>query len=153
MIPNAPPSEEIFKIRNQSTKMKIVEDFPPNIDALRLVFPITNTVIFAWGDKIYNPHKVDIPDELIAHEMVHGARQLKMGVNEWWVRYIEDPAFRLAEEVPAHQAEFTWLMKNANRKERRSALKVVSNKLAAPLYGKLITPKQAQKIIKEALDG
>jgi len=131
--------------------MKIIEDYPPNFDELIKVFPITKTVIFAWGDKIYNPNRIHIPAELISHEEIHGARQ-KPDVEGWWARYIEDPVFRIQEEIPAHQAEYKWLMENGNRHERKSALKIVSKKLSAPLYGQLIKPKQAREIIKGVLN-
>lgn len=132
--------------------MHVVYDYPPNYSDLVKVFPITRTVIFAWGDIIYNPGKVEITPELVEHEKIHGARQ-KPDIIGWWNQYIESPAFRLQEEIPAHQAEFMWLMRNGNRKIKRLALKMVANKLSAPLYGQLLSPKEARKIIESSLKG
>ena len=67
----------------------------------------------------------------------------------WWEQYIYDDKFRLAEEIPAHQAELEWLVHNAkSRNERRGALKATAQRLAAPLYGKMITAKDAHKVLK-----
>lgn len=131
--------------------MKIVADYPPNISEIRKVFPITAGVIFAWGDTIFSPDGIDVPPELIEHEEIHGQRQ-KGDPEGWWEQYLTDPAFRLAEEVPAHQAEFLWIMKNANRSDRRKALIQISNRLSSPLYGRIIRPKEAKKLIQKALD-
>jgi hypothetical protein len=132
--------------------MKIIEDFPPNYDRLVSVFPIGNTVIFAWGEIIFNPNRIDIPPSLIAHEEAHGARQLK-DVTGWWDQYIEDINFRLSEEVVAHAAEYAYLLEHGNRRERRAAMKIVSEKLAAPLYGQMISRREAESIIKKTLGG
>jgi len=131
--------------------MKIVTDYPPNVDEIRLVFPISDSVIFAWGDTIFNPGGGEIPPELIEHEEVHGTRQGN-DPKGWWDRYLIDPAFRLAEEVPAHKEEFRWIVQNANRAERRRALLLISERLASPLYGKMIRPQEAKKIIKGVLN-
>ena len=49
--------------------MEIVRDFPPIYDEIKTVFPMSGRgVIFAWGNKIYNPSGVYIPLQLIAHE-------------------------------------------------------------------------------------
>ena len=78
--------------------MKIVFDFPPIYDDIRAVFPMADRggVIFAWGNKIYNPSRVNIPSQLIAHEAVHGRRQ-GADVRGWWRRYLYEKEFRLAE--------------------------------------------------------
>jgi hypothetical protein len=74
----------------------------------------------------------------MAHELVHGARQ-KDDVRGWWRRYIDDPVFRLKEEVQAHKAEFAraaYGVKDRNR--RAKILDVTAHRLAHPLYGGII---------------
>lgn len=130
--------------------MRIVHDYPPLFDEIDAVFGVRGKpVIFAWGDIIYDPGHGDIRPELIAHEAVHGQRQ-GSDVVGWWRRYIEDPVFRLAEEVPAHRAEYEHLIESGNRQMRRKALRHVAKRLAAPLYGRLITPVEAKRILAEA---
>src|SRR4051812_45831680 len=88
---------------------EIIISVPPNFEELAVVFPQVKVmvgVIYSWGNKIYNPDDVPISAWLKAHENVHGQRQLKMGVLEWWTKYLQDIDFRFGEEVPAHHTEF-----------------------------------------------
>lgn len=129
--------------------MKIIKTRPPNFNEIIKVFPMAagRGVIFAYGDTIYAPF-IEVTPELIAHENVHGHRQLKMGVEEWWKRYLEDIPFRYEEELPAHRAEFRHLCSmSGNEKWRRMHLDMVAMKLAAPLYGRMVNLKQAKQDI------
>lgn len=121
---------------------------PPMFDEIDAAFHVKGKeVIFAWGDKIYNPQNIEVGDELMAHEMVHGMRQGDR-VEEWWRRYLYDKAFRLAEEAPAHRAELQVLLRRARgRNDRRYYTKHVAGKLASPLYGGLITPAKAKFVL------
>ena len=134
--------------------MRIVFDRPPMFDEINAKFRIAGKpVIFSWGDLIYNPMRVFIPPHLLAHEAVHGRRQLMYGalgggIDDWWREYINSAAFRLNEEIPAHQAEYAALMRqNNNRHARRGHLKRVAKRLSAPLYGGMITTAKARGLI------
>lgn len=89
--------------------MRIVVARPPNYAAIVAVFPAAANpgVIFTYGDTIFNPTNAHISHELRAHEGIHGTRQTaaRARIEDWWQHYLEDPAFRLGEELPAHQAE------------------------------------------------
>jgi hypothetical protein len=128
--------------------MKIIVDRPPMFDEIDARFHIANkSVIFAWGDTIYNPTGVEIAPQLLAHEAVHGQRQGSDTVG-WWHQYIDSKSFRLAEEIPAHQAEYNWLLNHSlSRQARRSALKVTARRLAAPLYGSMTTVAKAKRML------
>lgn len=137
-------------------KQQIVIDHPPMFDRIDAVFKVKGKpVIFAWGNRIYNPQNVVIGPELLAHEGVHGHRQhqTKGGAWDWWLRYLDDPEFRLSEEAHAHWAEYHWLFTNGNRQQRKAALKLVAKKLASPMYGTdhhglgLITPALARGLL------
>lgn len=130
---------------------EIVNDFPPLYDEIAAEFGLISQdeIIFSWGDRLYNPNSLDIPPALIAHEAVHGERQGSgQKIRDWWQRYIEERRFRLNEEIPAHLAEYQHILKNGNRYERRAALKVTAGRLAAPLYGSLITPVDAIETLR-----
>jgi len=136
--------------------VRVVYSAPPMIDEIDAVFGVKGKpIIFAWGDRIYNPMAVDVRPELLAHERVHGDRQkllhvdLATAVEIWWRRYLFDRDWRLAEEIPAHRAEYDRLVEihGNNRNVRRQCLAHVALKLAAPLYGKLITVTAAKKAI------
>ena len=149
--------------------MNIIREYPPNIEEIRKSFPVKGkSVIFAWGEDIYNPSGVQIPKHLIAHEAVHMARQRafvmnlhgamwegitdasrEKGVWDWWNCYINDIKFRFDEELPAHQAEYLWFLQNgAHRPERRRAMSEISRRLAGPLYGRLISKSAAKEMLE-----
>jgi len=123
--------------------MKIVKDWPPNIDDIRNEFDLPEGVIFTYGDTIYNPHGVSISEWLLEHEKVH-MKQQQAGVEDWWKRYLEDPAWRLEQELEAHQREFrVFCNKVHNREKRNKALVTMASRLASPMYGNLINVRAA----------
>ncbi|MCH8135387.1 MAG: hypothetical protein IIB77_05340 [Proteobacteria bacterium] len=132
---------------------QIVNDYPPLYDEIAVAFglKVRDPIIFSWGDRLYNPTRMEIPPELIAHEAVHAERQGGgQEIIDWWVHYIDSRAFRLAEEIPAHCAEYQHVLAHGNRTERRAALRVTAERLAAPLYGRMITPAEAIKALRTA---
>lgn len=137
-------------------ELKIINgEYPPNIADIQRVFPLAMRkvgVVFSYGNAIYNPSGQKIPLAIVEHEHVHAVRQREHqgGVEGWWAEYLRDPQFRLMEELLAHRAEYRSYIETApNRKMRRASLKVVAQKLAAPLYGGLINVKTAEKWIEE----
>jgi hypothetical protein len=140
-----------------SEEIITVTDRPPNFEAIRAVFPgaCGEGVVFAYGNTIYNPSGLKLPPELVAHEIVHCERQLAMGVEAWWDRYLVDGQFRFEEELLAHIAEFKSIMskysykKHAIGRVRQKAIEHVAHKLAAPLYDRMVTVHQAITAIRK----
>ena len=140
-----------WELRDNSFIMKqtIIIDRPPIYDRVAALFPIEGkAILFAWGDRIYNPTGIVVPKELIAHELIHGERQ---GTDEarivaWWEKYLTDSQFRFDEELPAHKAEYLALVKRHSNK-RVLYLDYVAEKLSAPLYGNMVTKKEAATAI------
>lgn len=137
--------------------MQVVVARPPMFAEIAAAFPVVKEkagVIYAWGDRIYNPDGISIPVQLFAHEKVHRDRQ-GCAIEEWWRRYIADAQFRLDEELPAHVAEYrAFCAENAQgqrRNNRRIYLHQTAKRLASPLYGSLITYDAARKIIKASV--
>lgn len=129
--------------------MRVVNEEPPNIAAIDKVFNIRGkAVLYAYGDVIYNPLNYDIPPAVVEHERVHGARQSVIGVEQWWEFYLDNPAFRLEEELLAHVCEYAHMLRG-NRHARRAALKHVAFKLSSPLYGSMIRQKTAGEKIRK----
>lgn len=131
---------------------RIVYDFPPMYDDIDAAFNVRGKpVIFAWGDKVYMPGQAcGLSKALTAHEAVHCERQLKYpgGIEAWWRRYIADQQFRLDEEIPAHRAELAVLEARAKSPSMRShAVSRTAARLAAPLYGNLITVSEAKRVL------
>lgn len=132
--------------------MKIINAVPPMFDEIDAVFNIKGKpVLFAWGEKIYVPQPVGpLSKALLAHEAVHGERQMAYpgGIEAWWRRYMAEPRFRLDEEIPAHKAELAHLLTKAKGPSMRAhVLSRTAARLAAPLYGNLITIADAKKAL------
>lgn len=130
--------------------MKIVNDLPPGFDVIAETFPhvINAPVIFTFGDVIYNPMGVKITRELQKHEEKHSERQLSLqgGAERWWERYILNTDFRLAEEAPAHRAEYLAYCKRHGA-GRDKYLAACASRLASPLYGNIVNFKRARELI------
>jgi hypothetical protein len=136
--------------------MQIIEDFPPGklYSAIAERFPAVKNhrVIFAYGDVIFNPQRVEITPALLAHEGVHGYRQGNDPM-AWWGRYLNDIDFVFQEELVAHVAEAEAMMRSApSRQQRRRAIPIVARKLAAPIYGPMITTHKARTAITKAMN-
>lgn len=132
---------------------EIVYDYPPIYDELVKAFPIRGkSIIFSWGDRLYVPNGETVTPELLAHEAAHGERQLG-DIEGWWRRYIDDAGFRLQEELVAHRAEYAYLLRHGNRRDRRIALKRTAKRLAAPIYryGSLCSDNQARAWLRAPL--
>lgn len=133
---------------------QIIEEYPPNIDEVAAVYPMAKTrpdVIFSYGEAIYNPSGQNLPQEILAHEMVHCIRQLEHpdGVEGWWQQYLTDSEFCYIEELLAHKAEYASICeRHPGRPMRRKALQHVAKKLSSALYGKLVTFEQAKRALK-----
>jgi hypothetical protein len=135
--------------------MKVVVALPPNIEQLRRVFPALrgheNDTVFTWGETVYAPGGAHIlTPALRAHEGVHYSRQTNnaMRIEAWWNNYMSDAEFRLAEELPAHRAEFKqFCADHRDSNQRIRFLHSIGARLASPLYGGLLSAAQARRVI------
>jgi hypothetical protein len=142
---------------------------PPNFEQILAAFPDADKpgVIFAYGADIYNPSGGNIPKALIAHEAVHGYRQLKHrdptghphpdkeNIEAWWAHYIANAEFRYTEELHAHVAEYKVQSSLINDRNFRSkVLQSTALRLIAPLYN-YVPPRslaQAMRDLREEMD-
>lgn len=140
--------------------MKVIRAYPPNFSQIAKVFPVKGRpgILYAYGDRIYNPSGVEITPWIMAHEEVHGNRQLGVTVHtnssleDWWCHYLTDPKFRLNEELLAHQAEwrsYTHVMQATGEGTKEGYLALIAGRLASPLYGSLVTKAEAARLILE----
>lgn len=129
--------------------MKIVNSFPPNIEAIRQRFDIQGrNIVFAYGDILYVPSgNTNIPEHLMVHEETHEKQQSVMGVEEWWNKYLVDDQFRLSQEVEAYQNQWQYLKYNVNRHERRRIFSMIVKDLSGPIYGNLVSREEAERLI------
>jgi hypothetical protein len=134
-------------------------EYPPMIKEIDAAFHVIGKpIIYAWGDTIYNPMKVPMYPQYFGHEAVHGMRQMEFNIEgsnlnsieNWWRRYIADPEFRLNEEIPAHMVEYAVFRdRHKDRNQRSGYMHKVARKLASPLYGSLITYKDAKALLEK----
>lgn len=125
--------------------MEILHEPPPIFDEIVAAFPSARKgVIFAWAGRIYNPDAVRIGDSLLAHEGAHCLRQ-GSDPEAWWRRYLDDPAWRLAEEIIGHQAEYRQICSfQRDRNFQARSLHAIAMRLSGPLYGRLIPYARAR---------
>lgn len=131
--------------------MNIVRGKPPNFKEIVAVFPFASRegVIFTYGDTVYVNGTPVLPPQLKAHEATHIEQQTRPGnggPETWWARYLEDPTFRLDQELRAHRAEYRTL-KTLDRNGAFRALPFIAGRLASPLYGSMITLAEAKRAI------
>jgi hypothetical protein len=135
--------------------MEIIHDFPPNFDEIEKVFgSIPITVVFTYGSKIYAPGHGDISENLMVHEQIHEAQQAEAGGPEsWWKRYLEDPIFRLDQEVEAYHAQYRHYARiERDRNKRIRFLSQISIDLSSTIYGGIVGYRQAMQMIKRGRD-
>ena len=133
--------------------MDIKHAYPPNYEQIAKVFgkAAIRNAVFTYGQTIYTPKGLPIPGHLIHHEKVHMKQhaQTAGGPDFWWSRYLDDPEFRLSQEVEAYRAQYRYVLKNHGREDRRQILSYIVRSLASPMYGNLVTKDLARKLITE----
>lgn len=142
--------------------MNVIQGRPPLFDLIDAEFNIRGKpILFSWGRSIFIPTgSLDVSPALMAHEGIHGARQLayvretsftdEQRIELWWRRYIIDIDFRAAEEVLAHRAEYRHLCDHAGgRNQRRRHLSIIATKLSHPLYGPMMNKASARKVLTD----
>jgi hypothetical protein len=123
--------------------MEVRYEKPPIWDRAQKAFDLQGGEIFAWGNIIYVPGGGALPIWLIAHEKVHREQQGD-DVEGWWDLYLDDPEFRLDQEMEAHIMEYrVFCLKHKWPPDRRAYLEDIGERLASPMYGCDITKEDA----------
>ncbi len=127
--------------------MRIVKENSPNIEELKLFFPIDGNQYFPFGDKLYNPSGEEIPPDILHHEGIHSKQQ---GDNSmwWWHEYIINRDFRLKQEVEAYAKQYLFVKKLYKNKGVKEALEEFAENLSSPLYRLGITRSHAETLIR-----
>lgn len=128
--------------------MTILQSYPPNYERIRSCLSVRRNCVFAYGNVLYNPSGLLIPSHLMVHEETHRDQQ-GPGVEEWWERYLQDPAFRLQQEIEAYRAQYRFVLRTEARPERRRLLAAFVRDLST-LYDLAITREQAIRMIRSA---
>ncbi len=125
---------------------------PPVWETIMQNFKINvGTTLFTFGDVIYNPSAIEIPDDFVHHEELHAEQQghNPEGAGRWWSRYFQDPWFRIDQEAKAyaHQYDF-WAKKHKDRNARARKLLQLATTLGSPMYGNVVSIAGAQDLIR-----
>lgn len=123
-------------------KFKPQDEFPL-VEEYRRVFPITKNTIFAYKDTIYA--NKPLPQDIIHHEYIHLLQQEHVGVEIWVYNFLNDPTFRLHQEVEAFKAQVDFIKdRNLKSKVRLECASVLSS----GLYGNMISRETAMHLLK-----
>lgn len=128
--------------------MKIVEDYPPNYELIKLALGDQPKALFCYGDTIYNPSKRTVTPDLEAHEMIHQEQQ-GSDIDGWYARYVTDREFRLEQEIHAYGRQ--WLFAKEHVQDKKLLEWVKENMafaLSGESYGSLITYVEAESKIR-----
>ena len=132
--------------------------YPPNYKEIEKAFPSIKGqkgVVFTFGGIIFNPSDSYIDEPLALHESMHSLQQDAMGKGatgpkRWWKKYINDPEFRLNQELQAYRVQykrFCELQKDRNR--RAWLLNRIATDLSSEQYGSVISKDEAIRLIRE----
>lgn len=131
--------------------MKIINEKPPvwnNVCAALKINP--KNTLFTYGDIIYNPDGIVIPDDLMEHEKTHIKQQAGQDPALWWGKYLRDQKFRLDQESEAYGVQYRYICKTTKDRERRNKiLYAIAGMLSGPLYGYCIDHTEAMILVKK----
>lgn len=130
--------------------MTIIQGYPPNIEAISLMFPINENTVYAYGDAIYSPQGDKLRPDLIYHEHVHRTQQaLNGGPEIWWNQYLSDVEFRMWQEVEAYAEQWQFVRRHLNARLGKQALEDFARQLSSPLYQLGLTYHEAETLIRK----
>jgi hypothetical protein len=115
----------------------------PKLKEFSKKFAITDKTIFAYDNVIYCNGK--LPDDLIIHEETHHKQQERDGLDYWTENYLNDPKYRLSQEIEAYQNQ----LRSIKDKNKQLQIRLESARnISSQLYGGIIDYKQALEILK-----
>ena len=129
--------------------IKIVNDYPPNIDQIRTFLNAPEENIFCYGNHIYVPSGKEIPPDIIEHERIHAHRQTEglQTPQTWWNRYLTDKEFRKEEELIAYAHQYNFIKETYPHKAHQEALFELAKNLR-DLYNLVISLPEAESKIR-----
>lgn len=126
-----------------------VHEKPEIYDSLKEKFDIDwdNGVIITYGNKIYSKFQLDYLKQI--HELTHVRQQLAYGVQKWWNEYVDNPKFRLEQELEAYRNEVAALFRKSKDREFRGRYMTQCAKdLSSAMYGNMIEYMNARTLLR-----
>jgi len=140
-------------MNNQSVKIQKQKHFP-FIGDYREKFPINENTIFVYMDIIYsNKTEKDwlYYYDILAHELEHLRSQQEIGADKWIQLYLKSKDFRLKEEKRAYLFQLNEVKKTGDKEELFNIMTECINYISSPLYGNMISYREAEKYFKNKL--
>ena len=111
--------------------MQIIKEYPPNYEQIKLAVNPPKEAFFPWGEKLYNPSGVEIPEDIIYHEQVHWRQQREFpSPAMWWQKWCLDKEFRKQQETEAFAHQWHFVKRFYPTKASDQALEEFSEQLA-----------------------
>ncbi len=129
----------------KSVKIGFQKQFP-YYKEFKAKFPITKDTIFIYKDTIYTDN--ELPYDILAHEGCHLKQQEKHGADEWIRKYLDDPQFRLDQEIQAYRVQLRLVKSTGDQQEYGNILMECARNLSSELYENLVSYTEAIKILK-----
>lgn len=128
-----------------------VSAYPPNIEVIKKTFNIEGKkgIVYTHGQVIYNPDMLYMDDALLFHEATHSLQQDTLGVDVWWKKYLEDPQFRLVQELEAYHSQYKKFCKtDKDRNKQAQYLHRLAQDCSGEVYGNMVNYSEACKWIR-----
>lgn len=131
--------------------IRLIKAYPPNYQDIIKALPAVKrrpNGVFTYAPNVYYPGGSSLSYDLEQHEATHIQQQnnTEGGPAAWWERYLEDPEFRLEQELEAYRVQFK-AAEIYNRGQRRVLLNKIAGDLSSAMYGKILTKAQALEAI------
>jgi hypothetical protein len=142
-----------MKLKLLNDDVKILEEKPPVYDNVCAFLGYNDiNAFFTYGDTIYNPARLEIPNDIIIHERVHMKQQTRDGMTPelWWGKYLRDEKFRIDQEAKAYGAQLRSIKNvHKDRNYQTRILISLASSLSGPLYKNAIGHTEAMLLISK----
>jgi hypothetical protein len=106
--------------------------------------------VWTYGNVIFNPGGQQLPDHIIVHEATHMRQQAEIGKDEWWKRFLIDPAFRVEQEAQAYSVQYGFFCGQVHDRNKRALfLRQLASHLSGPLYQTSLSHAEAVSLIRD----
>lgn len=129
--------------------MKISTEKPAIWPLLEKKFGISwdSGVIVTYNGTVHCKSGKLSPD-LIVHEQTHIDQQAAFGdAEEWLIKYLDDPKFRLEQEVEAYQNQAAFVRKNLRNQSKKLKYFMFMWRDMAKYYCGMCTLEEAKKLV------
>ena len=134
-------------------KFKLQKHFP-YLEIFRKKLPINDQTIFVYIDTIYsNMNKKDWDKyyDILFHEIRHLHQGNEIGFEKWILNYLQDDNFRLKMELDAYLYQLRKVKEIGDNEELMNITTECITNISSPLYGNMISYKDAEKYFKDNL--